>query len=203
PRLRGADGAVQASCRPRPTLAALLHRNTLLRGTGLLRRAYRRFRERALVPDEPQRVDVLMGAAMFLRREVFFECGPWDEDYTFGGEDLQLSTAVGERYEVVYLPTVEVTHFGRASSRRHVRYVAAHIPVGFLKYLRKSGCSRPALWLYKAAVSLDAPVQCLGKGAEYLWRRLRGRREAAAKSLLACRGFWHFLTDGLGPFWRA
>src|SRR5262249_28399110 len=42
PRLRDPDGRVQASCRPTPTLKALLHRNTLLRGTGLLRRAYHR-----------------------------------------------------------------------------------------------------------------------------------------------------------------
>ena len=40
PRLRGTDGGAQISYRRRPTLAALLHRVSLLRWTGLFRRAY-------------------------------------------------------------------------------------------------------------------------------------------------------------------
>src|SRR5262245_8477700 len=63
PRLRGADGRYQASYRPRPTLAALLHRTTLLRLTGLFRRAYREYRREQFDPHQARRVQTLMGAA--------------------------------------------------------------------------------------------------------------------------------------------
>src|SRR5262249_39053077 len=130
-------------------------------------------------------------------------CGGWDEDYTFGGEDLDLSLRVGERHAVIYHPAVEITHFGRASTRQHIGFASAEMTIGFAKYLRKAGCPRPALWLYKAIVTLDAPVQFAGKGLQYLWRRLRGRRGKAQKSLLALRGFGHFLRHCLWAFWRA
>jgi hypothetical protein len=75
--------------------------------------------------------------------------------------------------------------------------------IGFARYLRKSGCSRTGLVFYKLMVTLDTPVQLADKGLQYLWRRLRGRRDKAAKSLLVLRGLAHFLVKGLVPFWRA
>src|SRR5947209_20073925 len=51
PRLRDGQGQPQVSYRQRPTLATLLHRTTLLRWTGLLRGAYRRYRRRDFDPD--------------------------------------------------------------------------------------------------------------------------------------------------------
>ena len=75
--------------------------------------------------------------------------------------------------------------------------------IGFLRYLRKSGYSWPVLTLYKLVVTLDAPLQVVGKGLQYLWRRLRGQRVKAEKSLLAMRGQAYFLLHGLVAFWRA
>ena len=69
--------------------------------------------------------------------------------------------------------------------------------------LRKCGYSWPVLTLYKLIVTLDAPLQVAGKGLQYLWRRLRGRRAKAEKTLLALRGQLYFLVHGLVPFWRA
>jgi len=203
PRLRDGQGQPQVSYRRRPTVATLLHRTSLLRWTGLLRGAYRRYRRDDFDPELTRPVDVLMGAAMFLPREAFAECGGWDEAFTFGGEDMELSLRVGLRRPVVYHPQVEITHFGRVSTRQHIGFASTHMAVGFARYLRKSGCSAAGLLAYKAVVSLDAPVQFLAKGAEYVWRRLRGRRGKAAKTLLALRGLGHFLVHGLGPFWRA
>src|SRR5262249_32353143 len=136
-------------------------------------------------------------------RDVFFSCGRWDEDYTFGVEDLDLSVRVGQRYTLVYHPEVEITHYGRVSSRQHIGYVSSHMAIGFVRFLRKSDCSRLGLFGYKLVVTLDAPMQFLGKCFQYLWRRLRDRRTKAENSLLALRGLRHFLTRGLVPFWRA
>jgi N-acetylglucosaminyl-diphospho-decaprenol L-rhamnosyltransferase len=203
PRLRDGRGQPQVSYRRRPTVATLLHRTSLLRWTGLLRGAYRRYRREHFDPETTRRVEVLMGAAMFLRREVFFACGGWDEEFTFGGEDMDLSLRVGRRYPVVYHPRAEITHFGRVSTRLHIGFASTQMTVGFARYLRKSGCSRAALLAYKAAVTLDAPVQFVMKGVQYLWRRLRGKEAKAEKTLLVLRGLGHFLVHGLEPFWRA
>ena len=66
-----------------------------------------------------------------------------------------------------------------------------------------TGCPPPAVLAYKVIVSLDAPVQFLAKGTQYLWRRLCGKKLKAEKSLLALRGLGHFMLKGLVPFWKA
>jgi GT2 family glycosyltransferase len=203
PRLRDAEGKSQVSYRQRPTASTLLHRTSLLRWTGLLRGAYRRYRRQHFDAETTRPVEVLMGAAMLLPRTVFFDCGGWDEDFTFGGEDLDLSARVGRHYQIVYHSGVEITHLGRVSTRLHIGYASSHMAIGFLRYLRKSGYSWPVLTLYKLIVTLDAPLQVIGKGSQYLWRRLRGRRGKAEKTLLALRGQLYFLVHGLVPFWRA
>jgi GT2 family glycosyltransferase len=202
PRLCGPGGQTQVSWRRRPTLAALLHRTTPLRVLGLFRGAYRRYRARD-GGEGTRPVEVLMGAALLMPRRVFCECGPWDEGYAFGGEDIDLCTRVGRRHAVIYHPEVSVTHFGRLSSRRHIGFAYTHTAVGLTRYLRQTGCPAAGLWLYKAAVTADAPLQWLGHAVQYLWRRLRGRRLRAAKSGLIRRGLGHFLRHGLALLWRA
>ncbi len=202
PRLRDGQGQPQVSYRQRPTAGTLLHRTSLLRWTGLLRRAYRRYRRQDFDAETTRPVEVLMGAAMLLPRDVFFRCGGWDEDFCFGGEDLDLSTRVGQHYPIVYHPGVEITHFGRVSTRQHIGYASSNMAIGFLRYLRKCGYSWPVLTLYKLVVTLDAPLQVAGKGLQYLWRCLRGQHAKAEKSRLAMQGQAYFLLRGLPAFWR-
>jgi GT2 family glycosyltransferase len=202
PRLRDGQGRAQVSYRLRPTLSTLLHRTCVLRWTGLLKSAYHRYRREDFDPETTRPVEVLMGAAMFLPREVFFTCGAWDDEFTFGGEDIELSVRVGRDYQVIYLPEVEITHFGRVSTRQHIGFASTNMAIGFARYLRKSGCSGWGLTLYKLAVTLDVPLQMLDKGTQYLWRRFRGRKEKAEKSRLVLRGLWHFLREGIRPMWR-
>jgi GT2 family glycosyltransferase len=203
PRLRDGNGRLQASYRCRPTLGALLHRTSVLRWTGLFHRAYRHYRRQRFDPNHSGRVELLIGAAVFLPRCVFDECGPWDEGYMFGGEDLDLSTNVGRKYDVVYLPSVEITHFGRVSTRQHIGFCFTQMTMGFVRYLRHSGCSPLALAFYKLIVSLDVPVQFVGKAIQYAWRKLRGKERKAEQTLIAWRGFKHFLFHGMLAFWRA
>jgi N-acetylglucosaminyl-diphospho-decaprenol L-rhamnosyltransferase len=203
PRLRDGAGQTQVSYRQRPTLATLLHRTSLLRWTGLFRSAYQRYRRQDFDPNVTRRVDVLMGAAMLLPRKVFFDCGGWDEEFTFGGEDMELSARVGRQHDVVYHSEVHITHYGRVSTRQHIGYCSTNMAIGFLRYLRKTGCSKPGLLLYKIVVTIDAPIQMIGKGLQYVWRQVTGRRAKAAKSRLAMHGALHFLLRGLIPFWLA
>jgi len=203
PRLRDLDGRTQVSCRPRPTVRTLLHRTHLLRWTGLLRNGYQRYRRLECDVGIEREVETLMGAAMFLRREVFFACGRWDEEYTFGGEDFDLSTRIGRRYRLLYLPSVAIIHHGRSSTRANAIYSSPNIAIGFARYLRKSGCSPAAVSFYKLVLALDAPVQFAVKGVQYLWRRAQGKRAKAEKSLLAAKTMWYIMTRGLLGLWKA
>lgn len=203
PMLRDGQGKIQVSYRRRPTMATFLHRTRLLRWTCLLRRGYHRYRRQQFDPRTPRPVEVLMGAAMLLPREVFFACGRWDEDYHFGGEDLDLCYRVGKRFPVIYHPRIEITHFGRVSTRQHIGFAETQIAIGFVRYLRKTGNSQWTLLAYKTIITLDAPLHWLTLGFQFLWRRLRGRNDKAEKTLVALRGLGKFLARGLGPFWRA
>lgn len=203
PRLRGADGAVQVSYRARPTMAALLHRVSLLRWTRLFRRAYREYRRATFDPAHPRAVEVLMGAAVFLSRANFEAAGRWDEGYGFGVEDIDLSTQANRLGPVLFAPGVEVVHVGRAAGRANVAFAAPNVAIGYARYFRKAGASRRALVAYKALVTLDAPVQIGLKLVEAGCRYLTGRPEKAKKSLLAARGLWAFLRHELVRFWKA
>jgi GT2 family glycosyltransferase len=201
PRLRDGGGRVQISHRRTPTLKAMMHRAALLRWTGLFRKAYEDYRRDGFDPNAVRRVEVLMGAAVFMPRAVYHDGGRWDEDFRFGVEDVELSFRVGRSRPLVHLPGVEVTHYGRVSSRQNVAFAAPNLLVGYVHYLRKSGTNGLPLFAYKLVFTLDAPVQLLGKAAEYFWRRLTGGK--TAKSREAIVGGWRFLTRELGRFWRA
>jgi GT2 family glycosyltransferase len=203
PRLRDGRGRPQISYRRRPTVTALLHRTVLLRWTGLCRRAYHRYRRTDFNPLDLRRVEALAGAAVLLPRQVFNAVGRWDEGFTFGGEDIELSLRVNRTRPVVYLPDVEVTHFGRVSSRANIAYTDPSLAAGYVRTLRKAGASDAAVWAYKAVVTADAPLSCLAKWWQFAWRWACGRRVKAARSRLAALGMWHFLTGGLRHFWRA
>src|SRR5262249_18715595 len=142
PLLRDGQGRVQASFRQQPTIATFLHRHWLLRWTGLSRRAHRRYRRpegarsRHPLSDLPQglSVEVLMGAAMFMDGSRFLAMGGWDEDFHFGGEDLEICLRARRLGPLMYLPQVEITHFGRASTRLNVAFASTKIAIGFVQY---------------------------------------------------------------------
>ncbi len=202
PRLSGRRGRTQVSCRRRPTLAALLHRTILLRWTGLFRAAYRRYRSREAAVDQVRPVEVLMGAALLTRRNVFRKCGGWDEEFRFGGEDIDLCTRIGRGRAVVYHPGIEIIHHGRASSRQRIDYVYAQTLIGVARAMHKAGASVTALGFYKLMITLDEPLHWLRQLSQYLWRRAHGRRAAAERSLAVLHGIGGFLTRGLPEFWR-
>jgi hypothetical protein len=147
-------------------------------------------------------VEVLMGAAVLMRRDIFESCGRWDEDFRFGVEDVELSARVGKTHDLVFHPGVEVVHHGRLSSRQNVVFSAPNHLIGYVHYFRKTGCSALSIVLYKLLVTVDTPFQLLGRALQAGFRRLRGRREKAKKSWLAAKGLWFFMTRGLVQFWK-
>ncbi|MCE9564110.1 MAG: glycosyltransferase family 2 protein [Planctomycetes bacterium] len=203
PRLRESSGNVQISYRRRPTLPALLHKLSVIRWTGLFRKAHADYRRGSFNPEGVRQVEVLMGSAVFVSRDVFEEVGRWDERYRFGVEDIDLSTQVSLTRPVVYAGDVEVVHHGRASSRENVGYVAPSVTTGYVQYFRKSGVGSWVLFWYKLAVTLNAPIQLIEKAFEAAARRLAGQRKDAGRSWATVRGVWAFLRHELVRFWRA
>ena len=69
-------------------------------------------------------VDILVGAFMFLKREVYLEVGGFDEDYFMYGEDIDLSYKLLKLgYQNYYLGTSKAIHFKGESTRKDVRYL--------------------------------------------------------------------------------
>jgi GT2 family glycosyltransferase len=203
PRLREPSGAVQISYRRRPTVAALLHRLSLFRWTGLFRDAYKDYRRGSFRAEGTRTVEVLMGPAVFMPREVFNAVGGWDERYRFGLEDIDLSTQVSKSHAILFVDNVEVIHHGRVSSRANVGFVAPSVATGYVQFFRKAGVGRWPLFCYKLAVTLDAPVQLVAKVIEGIARRATHQRKNAAQSWASARGLAAFLRYELVRFWRA
>jgi GT2 family glycosyltransferase len=203
PLLRDGQGRVQASVRRWPSVAALANRLMLLRWTGLFRSAYRRYRGRDGDTWTTRQVDVLLGAALLMPRAVYRQVGGWDEGFAFGGEDIDLCARVGARFEVVYHPAVEVTHFGRASSRRHAGWSGGQTLIGVTRSLRRTGTTWWALAGYKLAYLLDLPLRGLFLSGRIVWSRLRGQARQAERAWLDLCGLGWFVRHGLGAFWRA
>ncbi|MBA4186819.1 MAG: glycosyltransferase family 2 protein [Planctomycetaceae bacterium] len=203
PLLREADGSVQISYRRRPTLPALLHKLSVVRWTGLFRQAHANYRRGSFHPEGVRPVEVLMGSAVFVSRDVFEEVGGWDERYRFGVEDIDLSTQVGRKRAVVFAGDVEIVHHGRASSRDNIGYVASSVTTGYVQYFRKSGVRPWTLFWYKLAVTLNAPIYVVEKSVEAAARWATNQPREAKRSWATVRGLTSFLRYELVRFWRA
>jgi len=203
PQLIGDDGVPQRSGRNLVTLRALLHQNVLpFRWTGLGRKSYRAYRH-AFDATRSGPVPQLAGAALLVRREAFFACGQWDEQFQFGVEDVDLCLRLAALGTIYYLADATITHLGRVSSHMNRGWVFRGYQCGFVKYLRKHHRNRWAPLIYKIGVTIDTPIRLLPLWPKAAISRLRGNREGADKSASRAAALWFFLTHGLVSFWRA
>jgi len=69
-------------------------------------------------------IDILVGAFMLLKTEVYKEVGGFDEDYFMYGEDIDLSyKLLKSGYKNYYLGSSKIIHFKGESTRKDVRYL--------------------------------------------------------------------------------
>ena len=67
--------------------------------------------------DSERRVDLVIGAAMILRRSVLNDIGAFDERYFMYHEEIDLAKRIADAgYETWFVPTAVATHVGRGSS---------------------------------------------------------------------------------------
>lgn len=143
PELRHADGSLNPSRRRFPTISGTIVRRTPLRR--LLRGTQRAHYGLDLEPTEPVQADWLLGAFLFLRREMLDELGGFDEGFRLYGEDIDLAyRAAKAGWERWYVPDAKVVHGHAAVTDRRIltRRTLWHWR-GILRFTRKNYVFRP------------------------------------------------------------
>jgi N-acetylglucosaminyl-diphospho-decaprenol L-rhamnosyltransferase len=119
PQMRYPDGRWQPSRRGFPTVSGTIVRRTPLRRVFKpqeRQRSHYLYDER---PTEPVQSDWLLGAFLFLRREMLKELGGLDEGYRLYGDDIDLAyRAQRAGWERWYVPNAVVIHHHQAVTDR-------------------------------------------------------------------------------------
>ena len=117
---------------------------------------------------EPSRVEVISGACVMFRREVFAQIGQFSEEYFMYAEDLDLCYKAAQAgFTNYYIPQGQIIHYGGKSSVRRravvmkwrsiLQYVAKHRGYAYQLVFRAAmACSalfRLALLIAALAVS--------------------------------------------------
>lgn len=119
PRLLWPDGAIQSSRRRFPSLGSLFWESTLLGQWFPHNRYAQRYHLADCSPEQPQRVDWVVGAALLLRREAWQQVGPLDETFFMYFEETDwCRRAVQAGWEIHYLPSAQIIHYEGKSSEQ-------------------------------------------------------------------------------------
>jgi N-acetylglucosaminyl-diphospho-decaprenol L-rhamnosyltransferase len=119
PELRYPDGTINPSRRRFPTVSGTLVRRTpLRRPLGGTQQAHYGMDEQ---PNEPVPADWLLGAFLFLRRELLDELGGFDDGFRLYGEDIDLAyRAAKAGWERWFVPQAKVVHVHQAVTDRRL-----------------------------------------------------------------------------------
>ncbi len=115
PRVLNTDGSIQPSCSAFPSLKYLA-----MQTLGLTRVArLDSYRMTGWDRASERRVEVISGAAMFVRRSAMLEVGLLDEAFFFYGEETDWCRRFAQAgWEVMFAPIPDITHFGNGSASR-------------------------------------------------------------------------------------
>lgn len=101
--------------------------------------------------DEIGEVDILVGAFMLMRRNVFEKVGGFDEDYFMYGEDIDLSYKVLKAgYKNYYVGSTTVIHFKGESTLRDKHYARRFygaMQIFYKKHFKKNVLFDMLVWL--------------------------------------------------------
>ncbi|MFM8179494.1 MAG: glycosyltransferase, partial [Candidatus Kapaibacterium sp.] len=119
-KVLNANGTFQVQCRrgfPSPwvSFCKLFGLQSLFPRSPLFARYNQTFRSE----DETYRIDAVIGAFMFCRREPLLAIGGFDEDFFMYGEDLDLCYRMKQQgFATAYVPLTTIVHFKGESTRR-------------------------------------------------------------------------------------
>ena len=151
-RLLNPDGSLQISSHPRPTLSRelwrLFHLDAFL--------PYAEYTPTKWETNQPQEVDVLMGACLLLRKEVLDQVGFLDEDYFIYSEEVDLCYRIQRAgWSIYWVPQAEVVHFGGQSTQQVPAEMFLNLYHSKIKYFRKH-YGWPGAQIYKLILRIAA-----------------------------------------------
>ncbi|HVS46846.1 MAG TPA: glycosyltransferase family 2 protein [Verrucomicrobiae bacterium] len=152
PKLYEAGGRVAESCGEFDTWIGAFLRSSAWGDLPFLRRFANGARLRAWDYTSERRVDLVIGAAMLLRRAVLDRIGAFDERYFMYHEEIDLGKRVADAgFESWFVPSAQATHTGKGSSAG--RSVEAYKQRSRRYYWIKH---HGRLWYYSLSVALIA-----------------------------------------------
>jgi GT2 family glycosyltransferase len=133
-QLLNADGSLQTSCYPAPTLLRelwrLFHLDSLY--------PYGTYRMTDWELTKPRQVDALLGACLLIRRRVLDEVGMLDEDYFMYSEEIDLCYRVRQAgWPIYWVPQAQIVHYGGQSTQQVPSKMFLHLYRSKLRYFRK------------------------------------------------------------------
>lgn len=148
PKLVRPDGTLDLACRRSfPTPEASFYHFTGLAKLFPSSPRFARYDLTYLDPDELTEVDSVNGAFMMVRSEPIRQVGLLDEDFFFGGEDLDWAFRIkAAGWKIYYNPAVVVRHVKRASFRHNPQAAYEFERAMWLFYRKHYRASTPG-WL--------------------------------------------------------
>ncbi|MBV9277325.1 MAG: glycosyltransferase family 2 protein, partial [Candidatus Eremiobacteraeota bacterium] len=120
PKIFESDGSIAESCGEFDTWVGAFLRSSAWGDLPPLKRFANGAALRRWHYSNERRVDLLIGAALMLRRSVFEALGAFDERFFMYHEEVDLAKRVhAAGYEAWFVPTAEATHSGQGSSGGH------------------------------------------------------------------------------------
>ncbi len=187
PQLLWADGSIQSSRRRFPSLSTMLWESTLLEQWFPHNHAAARYRFDDIPPTEPLAVDWAVGAALFLRRDVWAQVGGLDGSFFMYFEETDWCRRVADAgWEIHYLPAAKVVHFEGQSSGQVVAARMARFQRSKIRYAEKWFGVKKARAI-RQFLRLTTAIQWATEAAKWLLghkRPLRRERMSAYANLL-------------------
>lgn len=104
-----------------------------------------------LAKDATGKIDILVGALMFLKRDVYNNVGGFDEDYFMYGEDIDLSYKLLKAgYQNYYLGDTTVIHYKGESTlkdKNYARRFYGAMQIFYKKHFKKNILFDMLVWL--------------------------------------------------------
>jgi N-acetylglucosaminyl-diphospho-decaprenol L-rhamnosyltransferase len=134
-RIYNLDGSIQQSCGEFDTWTGAFLRSSAWGELAPFRRFANGAGLRDFHYDEPQRVDIAIGAALGIRRLVLEEIGPFDERFFLYHEEVDFAKrAATAGWETWFVPSSEAVHEGMGSAKGQYRLVERRKQTSRRKY---------------------------------------------------------------------
>lgn len=106
--------------------------------------------------------DILVGAFMFLKSDLYKSIGGFDEDYFMYGEDIDLSYRISQAgYQNYYLGTTKVLHFKGESTTKDQEYLNRFFNAMFIFYKKHFKNYKISFSLVKQSLKLTMALEKL------------------------------------------